>query len=53
MLFLSQKDWKLGCIVKVGCHLSIVRCINEVHPVNEYASRQHMIARLKVEAVFL
>jgi hypothetical protein len=24
-----------------------------VHPVNEYASRQHMIARLKVEAVFL
>ena len=26
--------------------------IKSVHPVNEYASRQQMIARLKVEAVF-
>jgi hypothetical protein len=29
-----------------------MKAINVVHPFNEYASRQHMVVALKVEAVF-
>jgi len=43
---------KAGAVARpTVSHINMI-CLFLIHPVNEYASRQHMIARLKVEAVF-